>query len=72
MKTLYEQLSTENIELVKNDFKNFPNSYELLVNELKSKHFANDLPLKYCLFIYYSIFGYEIFDQNKFYELFNN
>ena len=68
--SLFEKLSPEHQEMLKKELEKYPITTEMLIDILKSKGFANEVPIGYALSLFQTIYPMEGFDIVKFYETF--
>lgn len=68
--SLYDKLSSEHQEMLNKELEKYPITTNLLISNLNSKSFANELPIGYALSLFQSIYPMERFDIVKFYETF--
>ena len=68
--TLYDKLTPEHQEMLNKELEKYPITTEMLIDVLKSKSFANQLPIGLALSLYQTIYLMEAFDIVKFYEIF--
>lgn len=68
--TLYDKLTPAHQEMLNKELEKYPISTEMLIDVLKSKSFANQVPIGLALSLYQTIYPMEGFDIVKFYETF--
>ena len=68
--SLFEKLSQEHQEMLSKELEKYPITTEMLIDVLKSKAFANEVPIGYALSLFQIIYPMEPFDIVKFYETF--
>jgi len=71
MKTLYEELTPEKKEKLKNYYEEYPCSYEEIITSLKKYSVVTQLRLGVALSLHDVFFKYE-FSFKELYNLFNN
>ena len=68
--SLYDKLSSAHQEMLNKELEKYPITTDLLISNLNSKSFANELPIGYALSLFQSIYPMESFNIVKFYETF--
>lgn len=67
---LFDKLSPEHQEMVNKELETYPITTDMLINVLKSKSFASEVPIGYALSLFNIIYPMEMFSIVKFYETF--
>ena len=67
---LYDKLTPAHQEMLNKELEKYPITTGLLIDNLNSKSFANELPIGYALSLFQSIYPMESFNIVKFYETF--
>ena len=68
--SLYDKLSSEHQEMLNKELEKYPITTGLLIDNLNSKSFANELPIGYALSLFSILYPMERFDIVTFYETF--